>query len=103
MLAASGPFNNGTTINLSASNTFVGESVGLNTTPAAAISSSTGKLNSFFGADAGKANVTGASNSFFGVGTGRSNTSGTGNSFYGREALQRIFRVVCRTGQHEQQ
>ena len=85
MLAASGPFSSAT-INLSASNTFVGESAGLNTAPAAALTSSTGKLNSFFGADAGKANITGASNSFFGVGAGRFNTSGTSNAFFGREA-----------------
>ncbi|HET8677933.1 MAG TPA: tail fiber domain-containing protein, partial [Blastocatellia bacterium] len=86
MLAASGSFNNGTTINLAASNTFLGESAGLNTTPSGTLSSPFGKLNSFFGANAGKANTTAHSNSFFGALAGTANTSGSFNSFFGREA-----------------
>ena len=54
MLAATGPFNNGSTI-LAASNTFLGESAGLNTTPIEQLNISNGKFNSFFGANAGKA------------------------------------------------
>jgi hypothetical protein len=85
MLAANGAFNNGLN-NLAASNTFLGESAGLNTTPSAILSSFGGKLNSFFGAEAGKANTTGFSNSFFGVSAGLSNTTGSHNAFFGFSA-----------------
>jgi stage V sporulation protein SpoVS len=45
-----------------------------------------GNDNSFFGSDAGGANTSGTDNSFFGSDTGDSNTSGNSNSFFGRSA-----------------
>ena len=86
MLAASGPFSSGA-FNLAASNTFLGERAGINTTPGAALSSFIGKFNTFMGADAGLANSTGQFNAFFGADAGRANTA-SGNSFFGAEAGQ---------------
>jgi hypothetical protein len=82
MLAASGPLNDLSTM-LALSNTFLGESAGVNTMPSATLNSNTGKLNSFFGANAGKANTSGNSNAFFGAKAGEANTTGTLNSFVG--------------------
>jgi hypothetical protein len=69
MLAATGPFDNGVLI-LAASNTFLGEGAGVSTTPSATLSSTTGKFNTFVGANAGKANTNGINNSFFGHSAG---------------------------------
>ncbi|HET8677464.1 MAG TPA: tail fiber domain-containing protein, partial [Blastocatellia bacterium] len=85
MLAASGPYNDGLVI-LAASNTFVGEDAGLNTTPDPTPSDDPGKFNSFFGAIAGRSNTTGSNNSFFGSRAGYSNTTGRDNSFFGYRA-----------------
>jgi hypothetical protein len=82
MLAANGPFNNGFTI-LAASNTFLSENAGIMTMPSATLSSPSGKLNTFVGANAGKANTDGGVNSFFGAEAGLANTSGLQNSFFG--------------------
>jgi hypothetical protein len=46
-------------------------------------SGTTGAGNSFFGTNAGLANVAGANNTFAGVTAGQANTSGSGNSFFG--------------------
>jgi hypothetical protein len=73
-------------LNLQASNTFVGEDSGLNTTPNPAPASADGKLNTFVGARAGWANTTGSFNSFFGVRAGRSNTTGFANVMVGHGA-----------------
>lgn len=85
MLVANGPFNDGSTI-LATSNTFLGESAGLNTMPFATLNSIVGKFNSFFGANAGKANTSGSRNSFLGADAGKANTTGFQNSFFGRDA-----------------
>jgi hypothetical protein len=85
MLTVSGPFNNGVTI-LTVSNTFLGESAGVSTTPSATLSSTTGKFNTFIGANAGKTNTTGFQNSFFGGSAGSSNSTGFVNSFFGANA-----------------
>jgi hypothetical protein len=77
-----GPFDDGRTI-FTASNTFAGDSAGLNTTPHLDPSLEFGKFNSFFGAESGKANTDGAFNAFFGVQAGLFNNRGTGNSFFG--------------------
>jgi hypothetical protein len=85
-LTFNGPYNNGTTIALAASNAFAGDGAGLNTAPNASISNSSGKLNSFYGAAAGKANTSGSINAFFGTQAGLSNTTASGNSFFGVQA-----------------
>jgi hypothetical protein len=87
VLDVSGPFNTGMTI-IAASNTFVGENAGVNTTPDPAPGLPEGKLNTFMGANAGAANTTGSDNSFFGTRTGRANTTGTDNSFFGAQTGQ---------------
>ncbi len=84
MLSVSGPYNTGTPI--TASNTFLGESAGVNTVPAATINDPNGKFNSFMGALAGVANTTGANNSFVGGLAGNANTTGSQNSFFGVDA-----------------
>lgn len=86
MLFANGPYNDGVGTSLSFSNTFTGEAAGINTTPGGTLSSITGKLNAFYGANAGKANTTGEENSFFGFGAGANNTSGFVNTFVGHTA-----------------
>ncbi len=83
VFTVSGAFNDGTTI-LTATNSFVGDSAGLNTTPNADPTSPFGKFNAFFGAAAGKANTTGNQNAFFGAEAGQANTIGAGNAFFGR-------------------
>jgi hypothetical protein len=85
MLTANGPFNFSTIV-LTASNTFLGESGGLNTMPSPTPSNNAGKFNSFFGANAGKANTTGCCHSFFGALSGEKNTTGFQNSFFGQSA-----------------
>jgi hypothetical protein len=87
VLDVSGPFNTGMTI-LAASNTFVGENAGVNTTPDPAPGLAEGKFNTFMGANAGAANTTGSDNAFFGVDAGRANTTGTDNAFFGEDAGQ---------------
>jgi hypothetical protein len=82
ILATSGPYAD-PELNLQASNTFVGEGSGLNTTPNPAPASADGKVNTFVGAGAGRANTTGSLNSFFGVRAGRSNTTGGANVMVG--------------------
>jgi hypothetical protein len=84
MLAASGPFSG--TFSLAASNTFLGDRAGLNTTPSPISNSTDGKLNSFFGAAAGDDNTTGQLNSFVGALAGSANTTGFANSFFGVQA-----------------
>jgi hypothetical protein len=79
-----GPYNDGTII-LIASNTFAGDSAGMNTAPSPTLNNSSGKFNSFFGAGAGKAN-TGANNAFFGDRSGFGNTTGVRNAFFGSAA-----------------
>jgi hypothetical protein len=95
MLAVSGPFNGSS--NFAASNTFLGESAGLNTTPDPLLFLAAGKLNSFFGAAAGQSNTTGNTNAFFGVRTGASNTTGYSNSFFGFDAGSRNTTGVSNT------
>lgn len=82
MLVVSGPISSG--IPLAASNTFLGENAGLNTMPDPMPNVVNGKFNSFFGANAGRANTNlGTSNSFFGTRAGEANTDGVANSFFG--------------------
>ena len=95
MLTVSGPYNFG--LNFAASNTFLGESAGLNTTPDPSLTSQFGKLNSFFGAAAGQTNTTGYENAFFGVNSGQSNTTGFLNSFFGYAAGSRNTTGVGNT------
>jgi hypothetical protein len=82
VFTVNGPYNDPFTI-LSASNIFVGEGAGVNTTPDPSPTSILGKLNSFFGNGAGQANTTGNINAFFGTLAGNSNTTGERNSFFG--------------------
>jgi hypothetical protein len=82
MLAGSGAYSDLATT-LALSNTFLGDSAGVNTMPSATLNSFTGKLNSFFGANTGKANTIGYWNSFFGAKAGELNTDGRINSFVG--------------------
>jgi len=84
MLSVSGPFSAG--LIATASNTFLGENAGVNTTPAVTINDPTGKFNTFAGALTGVANTTGANNSFFGGAAGNANTVGSQNSFFGVDA-----------------
>jgi hypothetical protein len=85
MLSASGRFFDGTRI-YAASNTFAGESAGINTNPSVDTFSVNGKLNSFFGSNAGRANTTGGLNSFFGASAGDNNITGSNNTMIGRFA-----------------
>ena len=85
VLDANGPY---TLAELSLSNTFLGESAGVNTTPSPNTIDQGGKLNSFFGAGAGKTNVGGNSNSFFGTLAGTASTNADYNSFFGTFAGQ---------------
>ena len=96
VFTVNGPFNDGA--NYNASNTFVGDSSGLNTSPTS-LATLLGKANSFFGAGAGQSNTNGhynsyfgfragqasdgSSNAFFGAYSGFSNTLGSANSFFG--------------------
>jgi hypothetical protein len=82
VFSVNGAYNNYGII-FTASNTFVGDRAGLNTTPDPSITNSFGKFNSFFGAGAGTANTTGRDNSYFGTGAGSANTTGESNSFFG--------------------
>ena len=82
VFTVNGPFDDGRTI-FTASNTFAGDSAGLNTTPHLDPNLEFGKFNSFFGAEAGKANTDGGFNAFFGVQAGLFNNRGTSNSFFG--------------------
>jgi hypothetical protein len=87
-LAFNGTYNDGgmpPTI-FTASNTFAGDSAGLNTIPDPNPTNINGKLNSFFGAGAGQANTTGFFNSFFGIQAGQANNFGHYNSFFGSQA-----------------
>jgi hypothetical protein len=84
-LTFNGAFNDGTTI-FTASNTFAGDSAGLNTTPDPSITGLNGKFNAFFGAGAGRANTSGGSNAFFGALAGKVNTTGIQNAFFGTQA-----------------
>jgi hypothetical protein len=86
MLTAGGPFGDLIGTVLVASNTFLGEGAGVNTTPSSFPGDSVGKLNSFFGSRAGSSNTTGDQNSFFGTLSGASTTTGAANSFFGRSA-----------------
>ena len=86
MLFANGPYNNGPGTNLVFSNTFAGEGAGISTTPNASISSEDGKFNTFYGANAGKANTTGFRNSLFGANAGRASINTNENSFFGWNA-----------------
>ncbi len=88
VLSATAPYSAGGVV-IFASNTFVGESAGLSSTHNPDLTASTGKLNSFFGANAGKFNTTGSYNSFFGVKAGEKNTDGFRNSFFGTSAGER--------------
>lgn len=75
-------------------NTFVGLQTGTANTGAdgsffgfnAGNANVAGNDNSFFGSDAGGANTSGTDNSFFGSDSGDSNTSGNSNSFFGRSS-----------------
>ena len=82
VLATSGLYNDGF-YNFPASNTFLGDSSGLNTIPNPTPSSAAGKLNTFVGASAGRLNATGFGNSFVGGGSGANNTTGFFNAFFG--------------------
>jgi hypothetical protein len=81
-----GAFNNGVGTVFTASNTFAGDGVGVNTTPSGTLNDSTGKFNSFYGAGAGQTNTTGNQNAFFGTAAGQQNTTGSGNAFFGSTA-----------------
>ncbi len=85
MLFVSGAFNDGSTI-LAASNTFLGENAGVNTTPNGTLNNNSGKFNTFMGANAGLSNTTGFDNAFFGASAGFFNTTGESNAFFGRSA-----------------
>jgi hypothetical protein len=84
MLSVSGPFS--ASLTAMASNTFLGENAGVNTTPAGTINDPNGKFNTFTGALTGVANTTGGNNSFFGGAAGNANTTGSQNSFFGLNA-----------------
>jgi len=84
MLSVSGPFS--ASLTAMASNTFLGENAGVNTTPSGTINDPTGKFNTFTGALTGVANTTGANNSFFGGAAGNANTTGGNNAFFGAQA-----------------
>jgi len=85
-LKFNGSYDDAAGATFTASNSFAGDSAGLNTTPDPNPINTVGKLNAFFGAGAGKANVGGDSNSFFGAQAGQLNLGGSGNSFYGNQA-----------------
>lgn len=79
--------------NFGTRNLFAGVSAGGNGTDnsffgynAGGANLSTGIDNSFFGSDAGGFNTSGTSNSFFGSDAGDSNTSGNNNTFVGRNS-----------------
>jgi hypothetical protein len=94
ILSVTGPYNFSGRV-FTASNTFVGENAGQNTSPDPSITAFFGKLNSFFGAGAGKTNTTGYSNSYFGVEAGSSNTTGNLNSFFGDSAGKATTTAVA--------
>ena len=85
-LTFNGSYDDGTGTTFSASNSFAGDSAGVNTTPDPNPTTVTGKLNAFFGAGAGKANLGGNKNAFFGYQAGQSNTNGSSNAFFGYQA-----------------
>jgi hypothetical protein len=82
-LTFNGAFNDGAGTAFTASNTFAGDSAGVNTTPSGTLNDSTGKFNSFYGAGAGQANITGTLNAFFCPSAGSRNITGTNNAFFG--------------------
>jgi hypothetical protein len=86
VLAANGQYSDGLGTFSAASNTFVGFNAGQSATPDPSDGIHFGKLNSFFGASAGKANTTGFFNSFFGFEAGLANVTGFNNSFLGQFA-----------------
>ena len=87
-LTFNAPYNDELGTVFTASNTFAGESAGVNTTPDPDPLVFLGKLNAFFGAGAGRANTTGFRNAFFGFEAGQANTIGFNNAFFGFEAGQ---------------
>ena len=81
-LTFNGPFN-ASGIIFTASNTFAGDSAGVNTTPSGTLNNVIGKFNSFYGAGAGLQNTLGFQNAFFGTQAGNSNITGGLNAFFG--------------------
>src|SRR5262249_18089131 len=85
-LTFNAPFDDGAGTTFAASNSFAGDSAGMNTTPDAIPTNGSGKLNTFFGAGAGKLNVGGHDNAFYGYQAGQANTTGASNAFFGKGA-----------------